>query len=113
MTPTELQSLTENLRTLPSETEWVEFKHNIVDPHEIGGYISALSNGAALHRRPQAFLLWGIDNSSHKLTGTSFHPRQTKVGSVTSRVIRDTITAELVRQGGGSTKGASYAPFWA
>jgi predicted HTH transcriptional regulator len=33
--------------------------------------------------------------------------------SVTSRIIRDTIAADLIRQAGGSTRDASYVPFWA
>ena len=81
MKPEELQHLVEHLRSLPRETEWVEFKHNNADPQEIGEYISALSNGAALHRQPQAFLLWGIEDGSHHLLGTTFQPRQAKKGN--------------------------------
>ena len=32
------------LRTLPRETEWVEFKVNNSNPTDIGEYISALAN---------------------------------------------------------------------
>jgi predicted HTH transcriptional regulator len=59
----------------------VEFKSNSVDPEAIGEYISALSNGAALHRQNQAFMLWGIEDGSHNLLGTSFRPREAKVGN--------------------------------
>jgi len=41
-----LIGLVNELRKLPKETEWVEFKHNIVEPEEIGEYISALANSA-------------------------------------------------------------------
>jgi len=81
MKPEELQHLIEHLRSLPRETEWVEFKHNNSEPQEIGEYLSALANGAALHRQPRAFLLWGIEDGSHKLVGTTFKPRQTKKGN--------------------------------
>jgi predicted HTH transcriptional regulator len=81
MTPEELHHLVEHLRSLPRETELVEFKHNNADPHEVGEYISALANGAALHRQGQAFALWGIEDGSHNLLGTSFRPRQQKVGN--------------------------------
>ncbi|MCX6348127.1 MAG: putative DNA binding domain-containing protein [Candidatus Aureabacteria bacterium] len=81
MTPEELQRLVEHLRSSPRETEWVEFKHNNADPREIGEDISALSNGAALHRQPRAFALWGIEDGSHNLLGTNFQPRQAKVGN--------------------------------
>lgn len=77
----EFQHLVEHIRSLPRETEWVEFKHNNSDPQEIGEYISALANGAALHRQPQAFLLWGIEDGSHNHVGTSFKPRQAKKGN--------------------------------
>jgi predicted HTH transcriptional regulator len=81
MIPEELKRLVEHLRSLPRETEWVEFKHNNAVPQEIGECVSALSNGAALHRQGQAFLLWGIADGSHDLVGTTFRPRQTKVGN--------------------------------
>lgn len=42
-----LASLIHELCKLPQETEWAEFKVNNSDPHEIGEYISALSNSAA------------------------------------------------------------------
>ena len=77
----EIQHLVDHLRSLPRETEWMEFKHNNSDPQEIGEYISALSNAAALHRQPQAFILWGIEDGSHNLLGTTFQPKQTKKGN--------------------------------
>ncbi len=45
----EFKSRVKSLLFLAKETEWVEFKLNQSDPHEIGEYISALSNSAALH----------------------------------------------------------------
>ena len=42
-----LVSIVQELRKLPGETEWVEFKHNKENPEEIGEYISALANAAA------------------------------------------------------------------
>lgn len=41
---------------LPTETEWVEFKENYNDPVEIGEYISALSNAAALAGRSCGYM---------------------------------------------------------
>jgi ATP-dependent DNA helicase RecG len=81
MTSDELQRLVDHLRSLPREAEWVEFKRDRADPQEIGEYISALSNGAALHRQPQAFMLWGFEDGSHRLLGTTFRPHETKVGN--------------------------------
>ncbi len=55
-----LSGLLKELLSLPNETEWVEFKHNNDNPQEIGEYISALSNSAALSDKAFAYLVWGI-----------------------------------------------------
>jgi predicted HTH transcriptional regulator len=69
------------LRALPKETGWVEFKSNLDDPDDIGEYISALSNSAALHQRPYAYLVWGIEDETHNIIGTTFSPSSKKVGN--------------------------------
>lgn len=76
-----LLSLLHELRKLSSETEWVEFKHNNDNPEEIGEYLSALANGAALMGKAHAYLVWGVDNNTHKVIGTAFDPAKTKVGN--------------------------------
>ena len=57
-------SLVRELCTLPRETEWVEFKANNSNPVEIGEYISALANSAALLDEPRAYVLWGDRKSN-------------------------------------------------
>ncbi|MEK7259714.1 MAG: ATP-binding protein [Pseudomonadota bacterium] len=79
-TPDELLRVLQEVRTLPAETEWVEFKHNNDNPEEIGEYLSALANSAALLRKTQAWLVWGLDNSTHEIVGTQFNPGAAKVG---------------------------------
>ena len=69
------------LLRLPVETEWVEFKRNNEQPREIGEYIAALSNGAALHAQRFAYLVWGVDDTTHAVVGTKFRPKQTKQGN--------------------------------
>ncbi len=76
-----LVGLVNELRKLPAEAEWVEFKTNNEDPHEIGEYISALANSAALLGKTKAYLVWGIDDVAHDLVGTSFSPAGKKIGS--------------------------------
>ena len=76
-----LVGLVHELRSLPHETEWVEFKLNFSDNNEIGEYISALSNGAALHSRTAAYLVWGIDDKTHVIEGTTFDPAGSKFGN--------------------------------
>ncbi|MCB0335389.1 MAG: putative DNA binding domain-containing protein, partial [Bdellovibrionales bacterium] len=62
-------------------TEWVEFKHNNSDREEIGEYISALANSAVLHHRPAGYILWGIDDATHQIVGTTFNPHHVRVGN--------------------------------
>lgn len=77
----ELLSILAELRKLPRETEWAEFKHNNADPDEIGEYLSALANAAALTGKMSAWLVWGLDNDTHEIIGTSFNPITAKVGN--------------------------------
>ncbi len=76
-----LIGLIHELRKLPAETEWVEFKHNRAEPEDIGEYISALANSAALLGKTRAYLVWGIDDITHDIIGTSFCPLATKIGN--------------------------------
>ena len=34
---------------------------------EIGEYVSALSNSAALHDKSSGFIIWGVDDKTHQL----------------------------------------------
>ncbi|MDB2687230.1 transcriptional regulator [Mariniblastus sp.] len=63
---------------MPHETEWVEFKHNLDDPQEIGEYLSAISNAAALESQAFGYIAWGVQNGTHDIVGTSFKPRLKK-----------------------------------
>lgn len=69
-----LQSLLRELCALSQETEWVEFKQSNDDAPMIGEYISALANAAALLGKQYGYLIWGIDDTSHSVTGTAFRP---------------------------------------
>ena len=70
----------DELRKLPSETEWVEFKRNSEKPEEIGEYLSALANSAALVGKSSAYIVCGIDDAPHDVVGTTFEPGKRKVG---------------------------------
>ena len=76
-----INSIIEESRKYLYEQPWIELKHNNYDPQEIGEYISALSNTAALFNQEHAFLIWGIDDRTHDIIGTSFIPQETKVGN--------------------------------
>ncbi len=74
-------SIVKELCKLPTETEWVEFKHNNAKPDDIGEYLSALANSSALEGKFKAYLIWGIDATTHDVIGTTFDYRGTKVGN--------------------------------
>lgn len=76
--PNEFERVVQELRALPLETTWAEFKHNNAEPKEIGEYISALANAAALDGKGRAYMLWGIDDESHDIVGTTFDPERKK-----------------------------------
>ena len=76
-----LQSIVRELTKLPFETEWAEFKCNTKDPERTAKYISGLSNSAKLCDKPFAYLAWGIDDSTHKIVGTSFNYHLSKKGN--------------------------------
>jgi len=74
-------SLVHELCKLPHETEWVEFKVNNTDPQEIGQYLSALANAAALNGKAFAYLVWGVEDQNHGIVGTNFAPGATRKGN--------------------------------
>ena len=78
---TAINSIIEELRKHLYEQPWVEFKHNNYNPQEIGEYISALSNTAALYNQEHAFMVWGIDDATHEIVGTTFVPQKEKQGN--------------------------------
>ena len=79
--PDYLAGLVREMRRLPNETDWIEFKVNYKKPQEIGEYISALSNSATLQGKAHAYLVWGIEDATHKIIGTDFSPGNTKKGN--------------------------------
>lgn len=78
MTEAEHLSLLDQLRSRPNEAATVEFKSNLSDPKAIGEYISALANAAALADHTRAWLIWGVEDAAHRVTGTTFDPFKSK-----------------------------------
>lgn len=79
MNTNQLQILLKDLQALPKECEWVEFKVNNGNPEEIGEYISALSNSACCADQEYGYLVFGIENETHRLVGTNFKPLNEKI----------------------------------
>lgn len=74
------QRLLAELLALPQETGWVEFKHNNDTPEDIGEYLSALANTAALKGKAKGYLVWGVQDGTHAVVGTTFDPLRVRVG---------------------------------
>ena len=77
--PDYYQNLVLNLVQQPTEQEWLEFKHNFHSADEIGQRISALANGACLVGKKFGYLVFGVEDGTHKAVGTSFRPKTKKV----------------------------------
>lgn len=76
-----IEAIIHESRSHSVELPWIEFKSNFQDPQTIGEYVSALSNTAALFNQAHGFLIWGINDSTHDITGTTFDPQKTKQGN--------------------------------
>ena len=63
----------ENLMTFKDEYEWLDFKENWFSKDEIGEYISALSNGAALCGKEFGYIVWGIRDNAKEIVGTTIN----------------------------------------
>ncbi len=81
MSNDDIKLLMQQLLKLPKESEWVEYKFNFHSPEEVGELLSALSNGACLNNQKHGYLIFGIENSTHKILGTDFKPTQYKKGN--------------------------------
>lgn len=80
--PEQVVSIIQESYRHEKERPWIEFKMNrAVTPLEIGEYISALSNTAALYNQTCALMIWGIDDETHTIKGTAFDPEKVKQGN--------------------------------
>lgn len=75
------EALLAGLLKLPKETEWLEFKQNFSGEENIGKYVSALSNSALLAGELYAYLVFGVENQTHKVVGTNVSLDTRKVGA--------------------------------
>jgi ATP-dependent DNA helicase RecG len=74
-------ALVDELRGRAAEENWVEFKSNNDDKLLIGKLCSALSNAARIDNKEIAYVLWGIDDDTHDVIGTTFNPDTKKVSN--------------------------------
>lgn len=79
LTKEDIHHLLKSLISQRSENEWIEFKRNFHSPEELGETISALSNGACLHNQAHAYLIFGIENETYAIVGSTFKPKTEKI----------------------------------
>lgn len=74
----------DELRNMLVESEIVEFKGTVNDNYptsDIGKYFSALSNEANLQNAECGWLVFGIDNKTKNIIGTSYRSDQIRLNS--------------------------------
>jgi ATP-dependent DNA helicase RecG len=81
MNEAQLKELLTELVKQPNESEWVEFKLNFHSAEEIGERISALSNGACIKNHPFGYLVFGVEDKTHLIKGTTFNAKSHKKGN--------------------------------
>lgn len=81
MNPERDIALIDELLAQPAETSWLELKHNNSEPDMIGLRCAALSNAARLDGRAFAYMIWGVEDGSHRIVGTDFNPDIRRAGN--------------------------------
>lgn len=66
------------IATNQKEKRYLEFKSNYQDPEKIGKYLSALSCGACLDNQDYGYLVFGVDDSTLEIVGTTFDASKEK-----------------------------------
>ena len=69
----DIKQIVLDLCALSDEQEWFEFKENWFQPEALGEYVSALSNAAAFHYKKYAYFIWGVNDTTHEIVGTTFN----------------------------------------
>lgn len=69
----ELISKVHSLILRDTEEEWFEFKENWYDANGIGEYLSSLSNAAAMAGEDEGYMIWGVNDKTHDVVGTTFN----------------------------------------
>lgn len=92
MTQEKLKELLNKLRSLPSETEWMEFKKAATNFHfnDIGKYFSALSNEANLKMKECGWLVFGVEDKTRNIVGTRYRINRQDLDSLKGEIANKT-----------------------
>jgi len=87
-----LTNILQELRNLPSETEWFEFKeaNDNFSTNDIGKYFSALCNEANLLAKEESWLIFGINDKTHQITGTDYRTDKIRLQSLKQQIAEET-----------------------
>ena len=87
-----LIKLFNELRKLPSETEWVEFKEAKASFSfkKLGQYFSALSNEANLKKKQQGWLIFGIHDKTREVSPTAYRTNKKDLDSLKGEIAQHT-----------------------
>ncbi len=88
----DLIKILNELRNLPSETEWCEFKtaNDNFSTNEIGKYFSALSNEANILDKNFAWVIFGIDDKTHNIVGTDYRKETKRLKNLKEQIGKET-----------------------
>jgi ATP-dependent DNA helicase RecG len=92
MQQAELIQLLDELRALPVETEWLEFKEakNDYDFAKLGKYFSAIANEANLKGRDYGWLIFGVEDKQRAIVGSQYRRDRAKLESLKQEVANHT-----------------------
>ena len=88
----QLESILNNLRNAPSETEVFEFKEakNSYDFTKIGKYFSALSNEANLKGASYSWLIFGVKDKDRNVVSSHYRPVRSHLDSLKGEIANKT-----------------------
>jgi ATP-dependent DNA helicase RecG len=88
MSEQELNKILSEAVTLQAEKQIVEFKEakESYDFGKIGKYFSALSNEANLKGKSCAWLIFGVENTKHRIVGSNYRPNRKGLDSLKKEI---------------------------
>ncbi|SNV31942.1 Divergent AAA domain [Chryseobacterium taklimakanense] len=97
MSNEELKKMVDELRSYSKETTWIEFKRNdATDNQRLGRYISGLSNAARLSNEPFGYLVFGVEDDTWDVVGTTYnYLKRKEKGSDLDFYIRKGLTPSI------------------
>lgn len=101
MKDSQIKSKLSELMTLPTETEWVEFKEakSNYDFDKIGRYFSALSNEANLGGQSTGWLVFGVtDQYPRQIVGSSYRLQKPGLDKLKNEIAKNTNHQMTFRQ---------------